>query len=427
MQVNGYLQRVRVGTKMVKKQISNFSVFLLSLIIIIINEPRLSIAVGGTGILVLMGFFLVLNFRRYVLQGKLNSYAILLVTLYLFLELAYEALGISKSNAINYYYTISFFFFSFAITPVLNNLTRKQQNILIAAIILSLLVAMVSNIQLSSQYGEYYIRLADYYSGYTNVINTQYVSSLVIFSGLVLIKARLSCQNKMVFFALLIFSIYFIITVGQRLTAIILLVALLLLQILYLGEKKIWRYFLYLIAIFAVIILIRNYESILLWISDVVDNTRISKRINQLIYALKFGEIQGSGGSLEARFDLMMNSINTFLSSVSSILFGIGEHRASDALIGHHSQWLDQAAKYGLLGCTLMFATLKKCFHDLQGVLNLKKDSILYTQYYIIIGYFVVRGIIGYVVYPYFGIMIFVLLPLIFIQIREENFLAAGG
>lgn len=412
---------------MVEKQVSNLSVVILALIIIIINEPLISIVVGGAGIIMLMVIFLVFNFRRYINDGKANSSAVLLVTLYLIFEIVYELLGISESSLIYYYYTISFFFFAFAITPILPKLTRRQQNALIVVIVVSIFIAMLTNIQLSNQYGEYYIRLTDYYNGYTNVVNTQYISSLVIFCGLLLIKARLSNEFKLVSYAMLFFSIYFIIAVGQRLTAIILLIFVLLFQTMYLGEKRRWRYVAYIIAIVMAIILVVNYEPILLWISDLINNDRVTVRINQLLYAFKFGEIQGAGGSLEVRFELMMNSLNTFKSSILSFFFGVGEHRTSNDLIGHHSQWIDQTAKYGVFGCVLIFFTLKKCFKDLKGALGLKKGRLLYHQYIIFISYFVIRGMIGYVIYPYFGVMIFVFLPLVFMQINEKNSFSSGG
>lgn len=412
---------------MVRKQVSDFSVFILVLIIIIINEPLISIAVGGAGIIMLMAIFLIFNFRRYINNGKTNSYTVLLVALYLLYEIVYELLGISESSLIYYYYTISFFFFAFAITPILPKLTRGQKNVLIVAVVASIFVAMLTNIQLSNQYGEYYIRLTDYYSGHTNIVNTQYISSLIIFCGLLLIKARLSKEFKIASYAMLLFSIYFVIAVGQRLIAIILLISVLLLQIMYLGEKRRWRYFAYITAIIVVIMLAMNYEPILLWVSDLINNDRVTIRINQLLYALKFGEIQGAGGSLEVRFELIINSLNTFKSSVLSFFFGVGEHRASNNLIGHHSQWIDQTAKYGLLGCVLMFFTLKNCFKDLKATLGLKRGNILYAQFIILLSYFVVRGMLGYVIYPYFGIMIFVFLPLVFMQINEKNIFSSGG
>ena len=414
-----------MGFGMNKTRVDDFSVLLLSLIIIIINEPFLSRIIQGAGILALMALFMLVNIRRFIQNGVLKNNALLLGALYIGLEVLYGILGLSNTSLIYYYYRISFLFFAIAVTPIVGSFTKRQQNIILIAIIGSVLVMMVTNIQLSNKYGAYYIRLVDYYNGRTNIINTQYVSSLVVFCGVLLAKIRESKKNNLIALGVLLFSIYFVIAIGQRLTAILLLFATLMAQIAFSGKKSTKKYLDILAILIIGIGLAVNYETVLRWVATTLNNARLTHRINQMLYALNSRGIEGSGGSLEVRYNLVITSLRTFTSSVPRILFGAGDHTSNDLIIGNHSQWIDQLAKFGILGSALLFFTIKKCFKDLMRSMELKKGNELYSHYLIIVVYFILRGLLGNVLYPYFGIMLFVFMPIIFQRIKSEKYI--GG
>lgn len=405
---------------MTNRKVSNLSVFLLALIILIIEEPLISRIAGGAVILGLMALFVLLNLKRYISHGIVKQLSFIGVSLYIIYIMFYEILGLSNCDYIYYYYTISFMFFAFAVTPLLRELNEHQQCFLIATVIISLFIAMVSNMRLSTQYGSAYIRLADINTR-TNAISTQYVSALILFCGIIFTMIHFSKKMKIVNTALFVFAVFFIITVGQRATAIILLFVMLMMQFTFGESRTIRQYAIYLISIVVVVAVCTNYEQILRWVAEVLNNDRITQRINQLLYALKVREIEGSGGSLEVRFNLMMNSLNTFTSSVFNFFFGIGENRDTNELIGHHSEWLDHLAKYGTLGTVLLIATLKRCLKETYRVIGLKKRNPLKIQFIIIVFIFVIRGLIGSVLYPYFGIQLFVFMPIIFIRMEEKN------
>lgn len=406
---------------MTKKHTNNFSVILLSLIIIIINEPLLSRIVQGAGILALMLLFFIVNIGAFIPNGVVKNNSLLIGLIYIIVIIIYRLLGISDDALINYYYQISFLFFAIVAMPVIVTFTEKQQNVLLSSVIISVIVMMITNIQLANQYGIYYVRLEDYYRGLTNSMNTQYLSALIIFCGVLFAKIKLSRKYNIATIALLVFSCYYIISVGQRLIAILLLVAMLMLQIGVAGKKSIKKYLvLILIFIFGAFLLL-NYENALCWVSKTIGNDRVTYRINQLLFALTSKRIQGAGGSLEARFDLINTSLNTFFSTPLSVLFGSGAHDIDNTIIGNHSQWIDHAAKYGVCGCILLFLVIKRCFKDTVGYLGMSKKALFHIHFVIMVLYFFVRGIIGAVLYPYFGVVLFVFLPLVYLKIYSTE------
>lgn len=403
-----------------KRRVSYVSIWLLALIILIVNEPLLSRIIGGAGILFLMACYLVSIINNLIRNGVVLRNIVLLISIYIGLELIYELLGISQSDSIYYFYTISFFFFIIAIPPIINDMTKQQKKIITATVIISIVIAMISNHLLLLQYGDMYIRLADFNTR-TNAVSTQYISALVLFCGILFVRLKYVKKHRLATIILLAYSSYFIIYVGQRMIATVLLFATLLLQVVYNGKRTLRKYIIYTILVLIVAVLLMNYEIVLNAVADLIGNNRLTIRINQMLRAITTGDIQAAGGSLTVRYNLLMNSIHTFTDSFSNFLFGIGEHRNSNMQIGHHSQWADQLGKYGIFGTGLIIYVLVKSFKLCRKSFKLSKDNVLYAQYMILIIYFVIRGILGHVLYPYFSIQLFVFLPIVFSQIMSSQ------
>lgn len=401
---------------------SNISVAILSLIIIIINEPLLSRIVHGVGILALMLLFLLINLPKFIDNGVLKRGSFLLGLSYICIELLYRVFEVSDASLVSYYNVLAFLFFPIVVCPVIPSLTSKQQNIIVIVVLVSILIMMISNIRLANQFGVNYPRIEDFYKGLTNSINTQYFSALIIFCGVLIAKMRLDRNNNIVTAGILIFSMYFIVAVGQRLIAILLLFATVISLILFTGrrsmKKKVTILFLFILGI----VVLLNYQTMLSMMADVLNNDRVTRRLNQLQIALTSKKIQGSGGSLEARYDLIQTSVGTFFGSLPNFLFGAGAHDNNNLIIGNHSQWIDQAAKYGVAGCLMLYLTIRRCFKDVYLLYGIKKDDPFKPYFSIIIAYFVIRGAIGAVLYPHFGEMLFLFLPIAYLRITNKQY-----
>lgn len=402
-----------------QRVLNNLSIYILALIIVIVNVPVLSRVVSGGGILVLMLLFVLLNIYKYTRNKRIYVNAIIITLAYIALEIAYEFLGKSHLSLVYYYYTISFLFFAFAVSPTLSKMDRHEQNILLTAAMGSLLYAMFDNLRLRLQYGTRYIGLGDIVTG-TNAISTQYFSAIVLIAGVMLTESLFSKKHRILSLLMFIATVLFEVFVGQRTIAILLLAIMIVFQLLVLQKRSLGAYVLTVIIILAVVLVVVNAESALLWISGVLNNERISNRISQLLYVIRVREIQGAGGSLEVRFNLIMNSIRTFLKSPGAFLVGVGDNRNTNLIIGHHSQWVDQTAKYGVIGSLLLFASLKSCFRALRSTMSLE-DMSLKKHFMIFEIYFIVRGLLGYVMYPYFGIALFVVIPIILMRLDNIN------
>lgn len=123
--------------------------------------------------------------------------------------------------------------------------------------------------------------------------------------------------------------------------------------------------------------------------------------------------------SLERREELYLLSIKTWLANVRNFFLGIGDHRAINMLetigIGQHSDFLDNLARYGLLGAIVLFFILKKMFSFILSLF----DSNYKFQVLVVIGVFVLCGFTKKVFSPDQATL-FILLPLSSVFVNES-------
>ena len=94
------------------------------------------------------------------------------------------------------------------------------------------------------------------------------------------------------------------------------------------------------------------WSNVFSFLAEVVPNERISVRFESIAVSLKEGLV---GGSLNARWQTYLISINTFLEHP----LGIGPHYTYVTMengIGYHSQILDDLARYGILAIVFYIA-----------------------------------------------------------------------
>ena len=154
------------------------------------------------------------------------------------------------------------------------------------------------------------------------------------------------------------------------------------------------------------------------WLSNRIPSERLSRRFNDIAIALAYSDIEATDGSFQARSVLMNNSWNSFTSSVGHFLFGVGEHKGSNSIIGHHSFFLDTLARYGIIGGAIVFVYFKKQYQIIMSELDKKLDWALYMQCAVIFLIYVLRNFYGQVAYALVNFLLLFFFPLTFQIIR---------
>jgi hypothetical protein len=178
-------------------------------------------------------------------------------------------------------------------------------------------------------------------------------------------------------------------------------------------------------AFFALLVVLL-FEDVLI---ELILNTFTSDRLAQRLILLidSDSEYASAGAStVNARADLWMMSINTWLDNPVNFIFGIGDHRANwgagetaaETGIGQHSDFLDSLARYGLIGALLLIAILKLSFTYIKSLFDIK----YHLQLLIIFLLFILFGLSKGVFTLEIGCALFIILPLFasFVDLKEE-------
>lgn len=156
--------------------------------------------------------------------------------------------------------------------------------------------------------------------------------------------------------------------------------------------------------------------NVLIYILSIVVNYIPSimtrNKINKIISLLS-GNIEIT--DLSQRVSLLMNSISSF---ISSPLIGIGAYYNSYDIVGGHSQFIDDFARYGIFGATpliMFFRKFRRYILKNISDISLKNAYILSWLYFVILG--LLNPVYGY------GILfaVFVVLPTVIRDFQNKS------
>ena len=402
-----------------------FSVFALSLLIILQEIPYLQRQVGGYGLfLPFIGLLGLATVPKRV-NLKRDSLLFVLATLfYLAIAILYKLVGISSAGYGHDVHTVLFYVFFLAMFFVID-MNRGQKVFTLWILTLSMFVTIITNIIDYRRFGSAFFNIYRNESllNTTNIVPTQYSGGLMLMAGILLIAILHDTHflRKCVWLILFVITNLFNVLVMQRMITLILLVAMFALIILFNAKQKaLMSVFVLLGAGFLIVVLL-NYEIVVSYIAQLVGDGRIATKLNQIIKYLNSGDIQEAGGSLTARYNLYFTSISTWTQSTRSFLFGIGDHISSNSRIGNHSQFLDVLGQYGIVGAVPLYYSVYRTLKSLMQELPVAKKSPLFYQCLVVCVIFVVRGFLGNVLFEYFAVRLFVFFPIVISLICEKE------
>ena len=149
-----------------------------------------------------------------------------------------------------------------------------------------------------------------------------------------------------------------------------------------------------------------------------LESERLAERMEDLIDLKQSGgnTSQLDEGSLAMRLLLAQTSLNTWLANPLNFLIGIGDHTQSfggDLIksgVGGHSEFIDVAARYGVVGI-IVFVNIVKDYYKMLKRLAYSRD----VQKYVIIIFviFILTGVFNNVYQPLMLLFLYIVLPII--------------
>lgn len=158
-------------------------------------------------------------------------------------------------------------------------------------------------------------------------------------------------------------------------------------------------------------------HNVFVFLGDTVKSEALSQRFYEMAYLLKYGNLEGTLNSA-ARLDLYALSFKSFLSS--PIIGVVGPYGFGTSVfgIGGHSAFLDELARYGILGSGFLFVAL---ISNVRFVHRRFKDSKQKTVYYCSMSAFFILGMINTLLFVPVAIMAYFVVPGIICTVSKHD------
>lgn len=402
--------------------ISSVSIGVLSLLIVILNTPILSRNLPNIALIGLMILFILLNIKKFLTLKKGVLKILGLVLVYLIYIAVYKACGISSADFYYFFNEVQFLFMVVTMTIITGRLSSAQAKFIVSLVLATTLFNMASNYLLYLRYGNGYLLLYQTQKYSFNVYSTQNTTAIMFFVAIMFtyyLHAKTS-KKKTMSIVIAIIGFIFSCVVTQRMTAILLCIIMVILIRNFNVQRNAKQMISSLLLILLLVLFYFYYKPILNFLADFASSDRIRRRINQIINLLDTQDFNESGGSLGARYSLLSTSFSTWRSSIKSILWGVGDHRSTNTIIGNHGQLVDILARYGIIcwGVTITF--LFRAFSHMKSSLIALNHQII-KQVNVICLIFLIRGVMGTIFEASIGIQIFIFMPAMLQLINEEE------
>ena len=363
-----------------------------------------------------------------------NPRLVMCVYLYMFVCIIYRILGISDASFGEILRHILFFIPILLMLLFSDKLTERQSQWIFWIIIVVVLINIVDNIRLCLLHPELYVKVnrgmfaAETMDERINIGGSRFYNAIYFFFT-VCFFCFLNCSRKAVRYLILgsvILSAVFIFAFCLK-ASVLVFTGMTLVLLFFAKRARNIRKFAMLIVVPALIayVFVSLYED---FIIELIFNTFSSDRLAQRLVLLvdsDSADAAKGAATVNARENLWMMSINTWLDNPINFVFGIGDHRANwmageravETGLSQHSEFFDSLARYGLIGLFLLIAILKVSFTYLKSLF----DKEYHLQILVIILLFVLFGFTKGVFALAIGCALFILLPLSTCFINEKR------
>lgn len=243
--------------------------------------------------------------------------------------------------------------------------------------------------------------------------DTSYIASLIFILWICI--SSFLCKfdtSKKALSILSILILIYLLSINTRATSVIVLFMMIVLFFIsyftYKKRKGVCFYIMGVFSLFAffflLVVPIISYAIELFSGNDI-----LTERFVDLLSLSESGETSDTG-SLGQRLILAQTSLDTFTSSPSNFIFGIGENDRGLSMselvyggIGNHSEFIDCFARYGLIGGIITYISIIETMKYTLRICPFKLKLYLLTLFII----FIIYGFLNNVFYPNIMVVIF--------------------
>lgn len=339
--------------------------------------------------------------RRFSISGDALIFLPLLLIGIIFF---YKFSGISSAEWGNYAVQLFFYTSIWMMQFIKKEYSTSQKKGLAYFCYYLILANIISNIYMYYTISRYtswsYVsasKMVEFVRNY-NLGSTSFVSAVTVFSGVAfsLFVCAKETSKKTIFAIGTVLSLFYLIVCSGRAITLIQIIVMFVLFFFYRNERT-SNVVPLLIVFFAIAFYLLRIP-IINGIAALLPNERMAVRIQAISQFLSGENVEGDYLS---RIEIIALDFSTWLRSVSSFFFGIGDHRY---LAGHlsdiytigisgHSDYFDFLAKYGIVGFTLLSILFMRLFKVFRTITFTDKRFKRYISIVFVV--FLIRSVIG--------------------------------
>ena len=378
-------------------------------------------------VLVLVWVVDALFIYRYKVPGRS---IIILPFIILMMIFFYKVAGVSSAEWGNYAVQLFFYTSIWMCAFTIDSFSIEQRKKIAKICYFIILANVVSNIVMFYNLHRYTAwsfvgasKIEDYVLRF-NLGSTSFVSAITFFLGIALTLCVCSKnrKEKLLYGLGSAISLYYLVVCSGRATTMILVIIMLLLFFLYRNRR--YNSFIPIILVLILLLLYLFRIQIIDLISDLLPNQRMAVRIRAIGQYLSGYD---SDEDYLGRIEIIGIDFSTWLRSIRSFCFGIGDHRY---LAGHlndiysigisgHSDYFDFLAQYGIIGFSLLNALLICLFQYIKTIGG--KENRLARYSIIILLVFLLRSIVGSIFSMDIAAVMFIFFPSAICLVDERD------
>lgn len=364
------------------------------------------------------GFFLLNLFNLNRFNKKLIRLLFLGIS-FVIICLIYTIFGLSSAK-MGYSVLVPLMYFAPVLALLIIDKCHNEQQIrfLFHFIALAVAINIADNIRISYDFGMdnvVFQRLGGMVeeagNSESNFGGNQFVN-MSVFYACIMFMAFLKSKEwieKIVFGIYVCISTYFIVMCTLKASVVVIsLISFAMMYISYKSKENFDKMLFFIVIVGVLGIFFMN--DIIYFLIDVIDSDRITERL--IIFTIE-GDVTDSTSFL-SRSNLWLLSIDSWLSSINSFFFGIGNHNQNDFMtiadsgIGNHSDFFDVLGRYGIIGAFILYSSIKVYYDYLKNKFGTYFEFEILSFLIVIL----IMGITKRIIYPQSAIMFFVLFPL---------------
>lgn len=350
------------------------SLALLYLWILVISFGPAYNLIGDYGLILVLFIYVILN-RKISIKRNVIFSAILFM-----IFIGIKAIGMNSSQAISVYHSayavvlgIIKLVALFMLLPDLYSIDISKREKMVNCFLFCFHISVVIGLVMLFIHGRNTYRDNAEIGGY--ILTPQFFVTLSVFMIMALIYISIKQKRNSFYIVLIILDFLYIFMSNYTTQMLFALFGSALVLVGCTNMKKQKKTLFIVLIMVLLLVSVPALPELIRWLNNIffANNSTVSTRLYEIEILLRRGDVAGT--DLMGRVDRVGISINTFKKNIAfGVPFSAYNTTSTGLIVGGHSEWPDDLARYGIFGCILFIYLI---YNGIKKILNWENGKII--------------------------------------------------